>query len=64
MEDPFFIRLSIEHYRALLATKLGDEARSTVQKLLIDAESALADVSHAARAAAMPRRRAEPSVSR
>lgn len=64
MEDPLFLRLTIEHYRALLATKLADSARSDVQKLLRQAEEDLARASLAAAALARPpargKRRSDP----
>jgi hypothetical protein len=44
MEDPLFIRLRIAHYHALLGTKLADDARSRVQRLLGEAEISLADL--------------------
>ena len=70
MEDPLFLRLTIEHYRALLATKLADAARANLQKLLVQAEGDLARASQqlapaalAGRRAAAKRRRPQTSVS-
>jgi hypothetical protein len=42
MEDALFLRLTIEHYRAVLATQLAESARANVQKLLTQAEDDLA----------------------
>ena len=42
MEDPLFLRLTIAHYRALLATRLGESARANLSRLLHQAEEDLA----------------------
>ena len=45
MEDPLFLRFTIEHYRALLETKLAETARANLQQLLAEAEGDLARAS-------------------
>lgn len=57
MEDPLFLRLTIEHYRALLGTKLAELARANVQKLLIQAEDDLARAAGALPPAALAGRK-------
>ena len=64
MEDPFFLRLTIEHYRAMLGIQLGETARANLQKLLRQAEADLARTSLATATLAKPparaKRRPEP----
>jgi hypothetical protein len=64
MEDPFFLRLTIEHYRAMLGTQLAESARANLQKLLRQAEADLARASRASATLARPparsKRRSDP----
>jgi|1185.fasta_scaffold367883_2 hypothetical protein len=59
MEDPFFLRLTIEHYRAMLGNQLAESARANLQKLLRQAEADLARASRAPAALAKPPARAK-----
>lgn len=40
-ENPTIIRMNIAHYRALLKRDIDDEKRSTVERLLAEAEANL-----------------------
>jgi len=40
-ERPHIISMNIEHYRALLRLDMDDEKRSTIKRLLAEAEAAL-----------------------
>ena len=65
MEDPLFLRLTIEHYRALLGTQLAESARANVQKLLMQAEDDLARAAGTLAPAALAgrkKRRAETNI--
>ena len=41
LESPVIIQLNISHYRALLKLNMADDKRSTVKKLLAEAEREL-----------------------
>lgn len=42
MENPKIIRMNIAHYQAALVRDMGDEKRSVVERLLVEAKENLA----------------------
>jgi hypothetical protein len=49
MEEPTIIRMNIGRYRALLERDLSPDKRSTIEKLLVEADRALVLAAAAAR---------------